>query len=121
LRGNREAIVMATPSAQKLPTKPTFLPVILGGIVCLVSLIIISIHSLKSGTPLIYFAYLCTPFIPIGGLALARATDIKGRSNSRFDIAKSDKVLKMCSALAVVGFLIAIPVMIEIANRFSQV
>jgi hypothetical protein len=112
---------MATASSQTLPSKPTFLPVILGGVVCLISLIIISIHSLKTGSPLIYFAYLCTPFIPIGGLALARAIDIKGRSNNKFDIAKSDKVLKICSILAILGFLIAIPVMVEIANRFSQV
>jgi hypothetical protein len=116
----REVIVKK--SADKTaPSKPSLLPVITGAVACLLGLVIVSISSLKTGSPLIYLAYLCVPFAPIGGLALARATDIKGRSNNRFDIAKSDKVLKFCSILAIVGFLIAIPVMVEIANRFSQV
>ena len=103
------------------PTKPSMLPIITGAVACLLGLVIVSVSSLKTGSPLIYFAYACVPFMPIGGLALARSIDIKGRSNNRFDIAKSDRVLKMCSILAIIGFLIAIPVMIEIANRFSQV
>jgi hypothetical protein len=107
-------------SDKTLPSKPTFVPVIVGVIACLMSLIIVAVASLRTGSFLIYLGYVCTPFVPIAGLALARATDIKGRSNNRFDIAKSDKVLKICSILAITGFLIAIPVMIEIANRFSQ-
>ena len=111
---------MSSTADKALPSKPSFIPVFLGISTCVLSVIIVTIASLRSGSVLIYIAYLCTPFAPIAGLALARATDIKGRSNNRFDIAKSDKVLKFCSVLAVSGFLIAIPVMIEIANRFSQ-
>ena len=111
---------MGNSSDKTLPSKPTFIPVITGAVACLLSVIVVAIGPLKTGSLLIYVAYLCTPFAPIAGLAMARATDIKGRSNNRFDIAKSDKVLKICSILAITGFLIAIPVMVEIANRFSQ-
>jgi hypothetical protein len=75
----------------------------------------------RRGNPLIYLAYLFTPFAPIAGLALARATDIKGRTNIKFDIAKSDKVVKTCGIIAIVGFIVAIAVMFEIAKRHSQV
>jgi hypothetical protein len=97
----------------------TFLPVLIGTLACLGSLGVLALST--SGNPLIYIAYLCTPFAPIGGLALARSIDIKGRTNTKFDIAKSDKVVKFCGVIAVVGFLIAIAVMYEIAMRHSQV
>jgi len=100
----------------------TFLPVLIGTLACLGSLgVLLITHYTRSGNPLIYIAYLCTPFAPIGGLALARSIDIKGRTNTKFDIAKSDKVVKFCGVIAVVGFLIAIAVMYEIAMRHSQV
>ena len=101
------------------PPKPSFMPVIIGGAAVLVSLSIMGLF--RTGGPLIYLAYLCTPFAPIGGLALARATDIKGRTSIKFDIDKSEKVVKICGSIAILGFLIAIAVMYEIALRHSQV
>ena len=83
--------------------------------------VLIIVALFRTGNPLIYIAYLFTPFAPIGGLALARATDIKGRTNIKFDIAKSDKVVKTCGIIAIVGFIVAIAVMYEIAKRHSQV
>ena len=109
-----------TPNAA-LPAKPSFIPVAISAVACVLSLVVVLLHSLRTGSVIIYAAYLFTPFAPIGALAMARSTDIKGRSNNRFDIAKSDKVLKVCGIFAVLGFVIAIPVMVEIANRFSQV
>lgn len=101
------------------PPKPSFVPVVLGSTACLFSVLVVSLFL--TGSPLVYIAYICTPFAPIGALALARATDIKGRTNNKFDIAKSSKVMKFCGVIAIVGFLIAIPVMYQIAMRFSQI
>ncbi len=110
---------MASQGDKAVPPKPTFIPVIIGSVSVVFSLIIVALF--RKGNPLIYIAYLLTPFAPIGGLALARATDIKGRTNIKFDIAKSDKVVKTCGIIAILGFLIAIAVMYEIAMRHSQV
>lgn len=110
---------MASQRSNAASPKPTFIPVIIGSVSVVFSLIIVALF--RTGNPLIYLAYLLTPFAPIGGLALARATDIKGRTNIKFDIAKSDKVVKTCGIIAVVGFIIAIAVMYEIALRHSQV
>ena len=110
---------MSSNVALETPKKPSFVPVIFGAIFCLISLVIL--FFFRHGNPLIYFAYVCTPFAPIAGLALARSTDIKGRTSIHFDIAKSEKVLKFCGILAVIGFLIAIGVMIEIAMRLSSI
>lgn len=110
---------MASQLANTAAPKPTFIPVIIGAFSCVFSLIIIALF--RTGNPLIYIAYLFTPFAPIGGLALARATDIRGRTNIKFDIAKSDKVVKTCGIIAILGFLIAIAVMLEIAKRHSQI
>ena len=121
LDGSRKEHLMAKINNSTSPAKPSFIPVAISAVACVLSLVIVLLHSLRTGSVVIYAAYLFTPFAPIGALALARSTDIKGRSNNRFDIAKSDKVLKICGIFAVLGFLIAIPVMVEIANRFSQV
>lgn len=110
---------MATQGANAAPPKPTFIPVIIGSVSVVFSLIIVALF--RTGNPLIYIAYLFTPFAPIGGLALARATDIKGRTSIKFDIAKSDKVVKTCGIIAIVGFIVAIAVMLEIAKRHSQI
>lgn len=110
---------MASQGSNTAPPKPTFIPVFIGSVSVLFSSIIVALFC--SGNPLIYIAYLFTPFAPIGGLALARATDIKGRTNIKFDIAKSDKVVKTCGIIAIVGFIVAIAVMYEIAKRHSQV
>ncbi len=101
------------------PAKPTYVPVIIGGIACLISVLIFSLF--RTGSLFIYLGYLCTPFVPIAGLAIARTTDIKGRTNIKFDIAKSNQVLKICGIIALIGFLIAIAIMYEIAMRHSQV
>jgi hypothetical protein len=93
--------------------------VIIGSVSVAISLIIVVFF--RRGNPLIYLAYLFTPFAPIGGLALARATDIKGRTSIKFDIAKSNKVVKTCGVIAILGFVVAIAVMYEIAMRHSQV
>jgi peptidoglycan/LPS O-acetylase OafA/YrhL len=95
------------------------MPVLVAAFACAISLVIVTLFS--DGNPFIYLAYLCTPFVPIGGLALARATDIKGRTNTKFDIAKSAKVVKICGVISIIGFLIAIAVMYEIAMRLSQI
>jgi len=110
---------VASQGVNAVPPKPTFIPVIIGSVSVVFSLIIVALF--RTGNPLIYIAYLFTPFAPIGGLALARATDIKGRTNIKFDIAKSDKVVKICGIIAIVGFIVAIAVMYEIAMRHSQV
>ena len=110
---------MASQGANAAPPKPTFIPVIIGSLSVVFSLIIVA--AFRTGNPLIYLAYLFTPFAPIGVLALARATDIKGRTSIKFDIAKSDKVVKICGIIAIVGFIVAIAVMYEIAKRHSQV
>ena len=116
---SRGKVVMSSKTNSALPPKPSFAPVIFASIACLFSVIVIFLF-LKVG-PFVYIAYLCTPFAPIGALALARATDIKGRTNNKFDIAKSSKVMKTCGVLAIAGFFIAIPVMYQIAMRFSQI
>lgn len=110
---------MASHSLSVTPPKPTFIPVIIGSISVVFSLVIVLLF--RTGNPLIYLSYLFTPFVPIGGLALARAIDIKGRTNIKFDIGKSDKVVKTCGIIAIVGFIVAIAVMYEIANRHSQI
>ena len=110
---------MSSISALEAPKKPSFLPFVIGLFSCLMSLIILILF--RHGNILIYLAYACTPFAPIAGLAIARSRDIKGRTSIHFDIAKSDKILKLCGIVAVIGFLIAIGVMIEIALRLSSV
>ena len=110
---------MASHSSNVGTPKPTFIPVIIGLVSVGVSLIVLVLF--RTGNPLIYLAYLFTPFAPIGALALARAIDIKGRTNIKFDIAKSNKVVKTCGFIAIFGFIVAIAVMYEIAMRHSQV
>lgn len=99
--------------------KPTFMPLIASLAACLVSLIIFFFY--KSGNPFIYIAYVCTPFVPIAGLAFARSVDIKGRTSIQFDIAKSEQIVKFCGFASIAGFLIALAVMYEIAMRFSTI
>ena len=66
---------MSSNVSNTAPPKPTFMPAIIGAVALLMSILIVGLF--RTGGPLIYLAYLCTPFAPIGGLALARATDIK--------------------------------------------
>lgn len=99
--------------------KPTFIPLLISIAACLASALILIFF--KQGNPFIYIAYICTPFIPIAGLALARSIDIKGRTSIHFDIAKSEKIVKFCSFTSIAGFLIAIGVMYQIAMRLSSI
>lgn len=98
---------------------PTFLPVVFSSLSILMSGLILIFF--RTGSFLIYVAYLFTPFCPIAGLALARSTDIKGRTNIKFDIAKSNKIVRVSGIISMVGFVVAIGVMYEIAMRHSQI
>lgn len=100
--------------------KPSWLPVIAGAIALLSSLVIISINSLRVSGPWIYFAYLFTPLIPIAMLAWSRSIDSAARSNIFYDIAKSQKIVRITSLLSIAAFVVAISVVWEIASRWSQ-
>ncbi len=100
--------------------KPSWAPpaVALGAIV--LSLAIFFITTLRF-SPVIYFAYILTPFIPILALALARTNDTKARSNVFYDLAKGKKIVTITLVLAIIGFAVALPVMLHIATELSQI
>ena len=85
----------------------------------LVSLLILLIPGLQHSS-VIYVAYLLTPFIPILVLALARASDTKARSNVFYDLAKGKKIVMVSLVFAVIGFVVALPVIWQIATRLSE-
>jgi hypothetical protein len=103
----------------KPPPKVTYLPILVGLMGCLCSSLILIFF--RSGNLLIYVAYVCTPFIPIIGLVIARSIDIRGRTNIRFDIAKSNKILRFASSFAILGFILSIGVVYQIALRHAQI
>ena len=90
--------------------------VAMGAIV--LSLVIFSIRNLQNSL-LIYSAYFLTPFIPILALAIARGNDTKARSNVFYDLAKGRKIVNVTLGIAIIGFVVALPIMWQIATRLS--
>lgn len=72
-------------------------------------------------SPLIYLAYVFTPFMPILMMALAQTRHTTSSSNIYYDLGGGAKILKFSRTLAIVGFLIAIPVIVVIAKNFSEI
>jgi hypothetical protein len=99
--------------------KPSWIPPVVALAAILISLLILLIRGLQN-SPVIYIAYLLTPFIPILALALARASDTKARSNVFYDLAKGKKIVTVSLVFAVIGFVVALPVMLQIATRLSK-
>ena len=100
-------------------TRPSWIPVIAGATSCLLSLVIYFVSSLQHSA-LIYFAYLLTPFTPILMMAVAQTKHTSASSDIYYDLATGAKILKISRAIAVVGFIIAIPVIVVIAKNFSE-
>ena len=100
--------------------RPSWVPPIVALIAIFLSLAIFLIDSLKF-SPAIYAAYIFTPFFPILALAVARSNDTKARSNVFYDLAKGKKIVTVSLTFAIVGFVVALPVMFQIANELSQV
>ena len=100
--------------------KPSWVPVILSLISIIASLGILLTSNLRSEGPLIYLGYLMTPILPIVSLAYGRSRDSVNRSNIFYDIGKSQKILKVLSLQAFIGFIFAVAVVWEIASRWSQ-
>ena len=101
-------------------TRPSWLPMIVSGIACVLSLAIYFVPSLRESA-LIYFAYLLTPFTPILMMAIAQTKNTAASSNIYYDLATGAKILKLSRILSVLGFLIAIPVIVVIARNFSEI
>jgi hypothetical protein len=54
-------------------------------------------------------------------MAIAQTKHTSASSDIYYDLATGAKILKVSRALAVVGFLIAIPVIVVIAKNFSEI
>lgn len=108
------------PGVMQSATRPSWFPVIVGASSCLLSLIIYFVASLQS-SPIIYFAYLLTPFIPILMMAVAQTRHTTSSSNIYYDLGSGTKILKVSRTIAISGFLIAIPVIVVIAKNFSEI
>lgn len=100
--------------------RPSWLPIIVGAVACALSLTIYFVPSLQASA-LIYFAYLLTPFTPILMMAIAQNKNTTASSNIYFDMATGAKILKLSRIFSIVGFLIAIPVIVVIARNFSEI
>lgn len=100
--------------------RPSWIPVIVGAAACLLSLIIYFLPSLQASA-LIYFAYLLTPFTPILMMAITQTKNTTASSNIYYDLATGVKVLKLSRMFSIIGFLIAIPVIVVIATNFSEI
>ena len=100
--------------------RPSWIPIIVGAIACLLSLTIYFVPTLQASA-LIYFAYLLTPFTPILMMAIAQTKNTTASSSIYYDMATGAKILKLSRILSIVGFLIAIPVIVVIARIFSEI
>jgi len=100
--------------------RPSWLPIIVGAVACALSLTIYFVPSLQASV-LIYFAYLLTPFTPILMMAIAQTKNTTASSNIYYDMATGAKILKLSRIFSIVGFLIAIPVIVVIARNFSEI
>lgn len=101
-------------------SRPPKFPLLLALLACLFAALIYFVSALKL-SPLIYFAYFLTPFIPIGMMAIIQTKDAASRSNIRYDMAAGQKYLKVARVLAILGFIIAIPVIYVISGNFSEI
>lgn len=101
-------------------TRPSWIPIIVGAIACLLSLTIYFVPALQASA-LIYFAYLLTPFTPILMMAIAQTKNTTASSDIYYDMATGAKILKLSRMLSVLGFLIAIPIIVVIARNFSEI
>lgn len=100
--------------------RPSWAPPIVSLFAIILSLTIYLVRELRF-SPVIYLAYILTPFLPILALAFARSQDTKARSNVFYDLAKGKKIVSTTLYASVVGFVIAIPVMYHIASELSQI
>jgi hypothetical protein len=101
-------------------SRPPKFPLFVALVACIFAGTIYFIPALKL-SPLIYFAYLLTPFIPIGMMAIIQTKDAASRSNIQYDMAAGQKYLKVARLLAIIGFVIAIPVIYVISGNFSEI
>lgn len=104
------------PSAKR----PSWIPVIAGGVACIFSLTIYFVVPLQNSI-LIYLAYLLTPFTPILMMAISQTRHTAASSDIYYDLARGGKILKISRILSITGFLIAIPVIYVIAGNFSEI
>jgi len=100
--------------------RPSWIPLIVGTLACLLSLTFYFVPSLQESA-LIYFAYILTPFTPILMMAMAQTKHTAASSNIFYDMATGAKILKMSRIISVIGFLVAIPVIVEIARNLSEI
>jgi len=101
-------------------SRPPKFPLLVAVLACLIAGIIYIAVTLRE-SPLIYLAYLLTPFIPIGMMAIIQTRDAASRSNIQYDMAAGQKYLRLARALAIIGFIIAIPVIWQISANFSEI
>ena len=101
-------------------SRPPKFPLLVAVVACLLAGVIYLVKTLQL-SPLIYLAYFLTPFIPIGMMAIIQTKDAASRSNIQYDMAAGQKYLKIARLLAIVGFILAIPVIWEISKKFSEI
>jgi hypothetical protein len=94
-------------------SRPPKFPLVIALLACLFAGTINFIPTLKL-SPLIYFAYLLTPFIPIGMMAIIQTKDAASRSNIQYrnghkftygsilGIKSSDNYRRLCAYLIIV-------------------
>lgn len=99
--------------------KPSWLPVVIASLAIISSFTIFAIEKFRY-SPAIRIAYFLTPFIPILSLAITRTRDTKARSDIFYDLAKSKKIVSLSVVLSIIGFIVALPVMYQIAKDLSQ-
>jgi len=100
--------------------RPSWIPVIAGGLACILSLTIYFVEPLQNSI-LIYFAYLLTPFTPILMMAISQTKHTAASADIYYDLATGGKILKISRMLSIAGFLIAIPVIWVISGNFSEI
>ena len=100
--------------------RPSWIPVIAGGLACVLSLTIYFVGPLQNSI-LIYLGYLLTPFTPILMMAIAQTRHTAASSDIYYDLATGGKILKISRILSIVGFLLAIPIIYVISGNLSEI
>ena len=100
--------------------KPSWIPVLISALSIVLSMTIYFISPLRFSLA-VYLAYFLTPFVPILSLAIARSGDTKARSNVFYDLALGKKIVSTALVLAIVGFVVAVPIIFHIASELSQI
>jgi hypothetical protein len=54
-------------------------------------------------------------------MAISQTRHISASSNIYYDLAGGTKILKISRVLAIIGFVIAVPVIVVIAKNFSEI